>query len=117
MASQPSVATSACRWRRSPAFSMAAAIRGLSSTMSSFTSLFMSFIFPPLPIQASSTFVSQDLSHPCEKHIIFHGFADEVGRADLERFDLHFFSRHAGDEDRRNLQTIFATRLQKPATV
>src|SRR2546423_4949509 len=117
MASQPSVANSARMLRRSPAFSMAAAISGLSSTMRSFSSPLMAELYACARTAASSTLELQSLRNAREKHVVFHRLANEIGRADLERFQLHFLAGKTGDEDRRYIQPVVVHRLQQAVAV
>src|SRR6266550_9001744 len=117
MASQPSVAKSACMLRRSPAFSMAAAMSGLSSTMRSLSSRLMAELYRPARTAASSTLELESLRDAREKHVVFHGLANEIGRPDLERLQLHFLAGKTGDEDRRDIEAVVVHRLQQAVTV
>src|SRR5207248_8367661 len=116
-ASQPSVANSARMFRRSPAFSMAAAMSGLSSTISSFSSRLMAELYRPARTAASAMLELESLRDTSEKHVVFHRLANEVGRADLERFQLHFLAGKPGDEDRRDVQAVVVHSLQQAVAV
>src|SRR5256885_17108848 len=101
MASQPSVANSARMFRRAPAFSMAAAMSGLSLTMRSFSSPLMGELYSCARTAASSTLKLESLQNARENHVVFHGLADQHGGADLEGFHLHFLARRTGAETLR----------------